>query len=120
MGIAFSLGGNSFMYEAGFLNDIADPVIGGLYITAIASVMNLSRMLPSTFGLFLIKYLPYDVYNLGTLALAILCCPFMYWVSGMIDAIDVKKYRIFGDDAEDNNDCCLAIDKKYLFFWLKK
>jgi hypothetical protein len=52
MSVLFVFGGNAFMYEAGFLNDIADPVIGGLYITAIGSVINLSRMLPGTFGLW--------------------------------------------------------------------
>merc|ERR1712194_88803 len=62
--LVFIMGGTSFIYDTGFLNDITDPVVGGMFITFIGSFMNLSSFLPETLGTYVIKHMDYDVYNI--------------------------------------------------------
>lgn len=100
-GTVFCFSGCSFLFDSGFLNDIADPKIGGMFITFVGSFMNLSGMLPETLSLYFIKYFNYTYYLVGTLALSMLCLPLTYWIAAKIDRVDVLEYRIY--KPESNN-----------------
>ena len=104
LGIIFSFGDLAFTYDSGFLNSIADPAIGGLYITLIACFSNLSGILPSTLGTYVVKYVDYDVYMIGCLIGAAMCLPFNFCYAAYIDSVDVLKYRVYTEDMEAKKD----------------
>lgn len=67
LNVVFCFSGMSFIYDSGFLNDVADEKIGGIYITFIASFMNLSGMLPETLGLYVVSHVNFDYYCIFSL-----------------------------------------------------
>ena len=89
--IVFAFGPLSYIFDSGFLNDIADARIGGMYITFIACFMNLSAMLPETVGLYVIKYTNFDTYSYVTLTISFISIPVAMWYAGKLDALDVTE-----------------------------
>lgn len=91
----------TFTYELGFVNDIADPAISGLYITFISCFINVAVILPNTLGTFVITYMDYEAYMIACLIGAIIYWPFAWYYACYLDSVDVIKYRIYtGDDEE--------------------
>ena len=103
LSMVFAMGAVTVTYDTGFLNGIADPAIGGLYITFIACFINLANILPQTIGTFVIKYLDYDVYMIGCLICAAICMPFAFFYASYIDKVDVLEYRIYTEDNQEQS-----------------
>jgi len=38
--VVFVMGGVTLMFDTGFLNDITDPMVGGMFITFVGSFFN--------------------------------------------------------------------------------
>lgn len=60
-----------FILEIGFLNTMTDENIGGTHLTTLASILNMSRFLPTTFGLYQLDYVNYYIFSVVVIAYSI-------------------------------------------------
>ena len=103
MNAVFCFGAVSFTYDSGFINDVADPVVGGLYITFLACFINAGQIIPSTISTFVIKYMNYHVFQIGCLTLAAITMPFSFWYAKKVDAVDIMEFRIYTEEFQQES-----------------
>lgn len=90
-----------FMYDLGFVNDVADVKIGGFYITFVQCFNNWSIQAPYELGLNLMSFTNFYLYSGVFQSLAIVSLPISYWYANILDSKPITSFKIISEEIVD-------------------
>lgn len=83
-----------FVIEMGFISLICDKKIGGTHLTALACILNISRFLPSSIGLYFLSFMNYYFYAIFAIVYSIIMLIATKKWSLYLDNADIKEFRL--------------------------
>lgn len=96
----------TYLYNEAFIYSIADPLVGGVFISFTSCVGIAFELVPETVGLYIVKYFDHKLFMALCIGLSIIVYPATYWIALKIDMVDVLEYRLFkpGEIKDDHED----------------
>lgn len=98
-----------FILHMGFVNMICDVNIGGVHQTMLASIMNGSRVIPSSFGIYLCDYVSYDIIFIVGLLGYMVCLGFSNKYAVALDESELSDFWI--TEIKDRGDVAVEVEK---------
>ena len=95
---AFAINGH--LYDQGFLNDIADESIGAYYTSFFVCMINVSMILPQTFGPLLLDYIDLNILSISLLICSLLTIWYYKDIAIQLDNSDIKDFKVYTNNIE--------------------